>query len=84
MLKLAGVFDKVGGIILGKHERFQDNGTGRKPYEILLEVLGETKVPLLAEFDCCHTLPMFTMPIGCQMELNATEKRVVLLEEPLE
>ena len=83
MLKLAGVFEKVGGIILGKHERFQDGGTGRKPYEILLEVLGETKVPLLAEFDCCHTLPMFTMPIGCQVELNATEKEVTLLENPL-
>lgn len=84
MLKLAGVFEKVSGIVLGKHERFQDGGTGRRPYEILLEVLGETKVPLLAEFDCCHTLPMFMMPIGCQVELNAMEKSVVLLEEPLE
>ena len=52
LLKLAGVFDKVGGIILGKHEKFDDNGTGRKPYEILLEVLGDCNVPFLAEFDC--------------------------------
>lgn len=84
LLKLAGVLDRVGGIILGKHEKFDDNGTGRRPYEILLEVLGDTKVPLLAEFDCCHTHPMLTMPIGCQVELNATEKRVTLLEQPLE
>jgi len=84
LLKLAGVFDKIGGIILGKHEKFDDNGTGRKPYEILLEVLGDCKVPLLAEFDCCHTHPMFTMPIGCEVCLDATNKNVVLLEEPLE
>ena len=84
MLKLAGVFDKIGGIILGKHEKFDDNGTGRKPYEILLEVLGDCNIPFLAEFDCCHTHPMFTMPIGCEVELDATNKSIKLLECPLE
>ncbi len=84
LLKLAGVFDKVGGIILGKHEKFDDNGTGRKPYEILLEVLDGGNIPFLAEFDCCHTHPMFTMPIGCRVELDATNKRITLLESPLE
>lgn len=83
MLKLAGVFDKISGIILGKHEKFDDNGTGRKPYEILLEVLNGCQIPFLAEFDCCHTHPMFTLPIGCQVELNATDKIVKLLESPL-
>lgn len=84
LLKLAGVFEKIGGILLGKHELFDDNGTGRKPYEILLEVLDGCNVPILAEFDCCHTHPMLTMPIGCQVELDATNKRVTLLEGPLE
>ena len=84
MLKLAGVFDKISGIILGKHEKFDDNGTGRKPYEILLEVLDDCRIPFLAEFDCCHTHPMFTLPIGCQVELDVTNKRVTLLESPLE
>lgn len=82
LLKLAGVLDKAGGILLGKHEKFDDNGTGRKPYEILLEVLGDRQIPFLAEFDCCHTHPMLTMPIGCQVELDATNKRVTLLETP--
>lgn len=84
LLKLAGVFDRIGGIILGKHEKFNDNGTGRKPYEILLEVLGQPKFPILAEFDCCHTHPMLTLPMGCQVELNAAAKTVTLLESPFE
>jgi len=84
MLKLAGVFGKVSGIILGKHEKFDDNGTGRKPYEILMEVLGDCNIPFLAEFDCCHTHPMFTLPIGCEVELDATNKQLTLLENPLE
>ena len=82
-MKLAGVFDKIGGIILGKHEKFDDNGCGRKPYEILEEVLGEYRIPFLAEFDCCHTHPMFTLPIGCEVRLDAGEKRITLLEDPL-
>lgn len=84
MLKLAGVFEKISGIILGKHERFNDNGTGRKPYEILVEVLDGCSIPFLAEFDCCHTHPMFIMPIGCQVELDVTNKSITLLECPLE
>lgn len=82
LLKLAGVFDKVGGIILGKHEKFDDNGTGRQPYEILLEVIGDVQIPILADFDCCHTHPMLTMPIGCEVMLDAANKKVVLVESP--
>ena len=84
MLKLAGVFEKISGIVLGKHEKFDDNGTGRKPYEILLEVLDGCHIPFLAEFDCCHTHPMLTLPIGCEVELDATNKCLSLLETPFE
>lgn len=80
-LKVNGVFDKISGIILGKHERFDDLKTGRKPYEILLEVLGDKKLPFIADFDCCHTHPMFTLPIGCEIELDATNRKVSIVEE---
>lgn len=82
LLKLAGVLDQVGGIVLGKHEQFNDNGTGRQPYEILLEVLNGRRIPILADFDCCHTHPMLTVPIGCRVTLNATEQTLTLLESP--
>lgn len=81
LLKLNGVFERVGGVILGKHELFKDAGTGRKPYEVLLEVIGEPKFPILADFDCSHTHPMLTLPIGCNVELNATDQTVSLIGE---
>lgn len=81
LLKVSGVLDKISGIILGKHELFNDSKTGRKPYEILLEVLGDKKLPFIAEFDCCHTHPMLTLPIGCEIELDATNKKVSILED---
>ncbi|GGE60978.1 S66 family peptidase [Priestia taiwanensis] len=81
LLKVNGVFEKVSGIILGKHEQFIDNGTNRQPYEILLEVLGDTKIPFLADFDCCHTHPMLTVPIGSKVELDSTNKKVTILDK---
>lgn len=80
-LKINGVFDKISGIILGKHEIFDDLKTGRKPYEILLEVLGDKKLPFIADFDCCHTHPMVTLPIGCEIELDATNRKVSIVEK---
>ncbi|GAB6611132.1 MULTISPECIES: S66 peptidase family protein [Bacillus] len=80
-LKINGVFDKVSGILLGKHEQFDDCGTHRKPYEILLEVLQNQSIPLLADFDCCHTHPMITMPIGLQVNMDATNKTIHILEK---
>lgn len=81
LLKLSGVFDKVSGIILGKHEKFDDQNTGRVPYQILKEVVGEANIPILAEFDCCHTHPMLTLPIGAKVELNSSSKTVTILNE---
>lgn len=78
-LKVNGVFDKISGIILGKHELFDDLKTGRKPYEILIEVLGDKKLPFIADFDCCHTHPMMTIPIGCEIELDATKKKISII-----
>jgi muramoyltetrapeptide carboxypeptidase LdcA involved in peptidoglycan recycling len=79
-LKINGVLDKVGGIILGKHEKFDHKGSQRKPYEILLEQLAGRRVPLLADFDCCHTHPMLTLPLGLPVKLDATRRKVTLLE----
>lgn len=80
MLKLHGVFEKISGIILGKHERYDDLGTGRKPYEVLLEQLDGIDIPILAEFDICHTHPIHPIAIGKQVRLDATAKKVYCIE----
>lgn len=80
LLKLSGIFDRIGGLIYGKHELFKDLGTGRKPYEVLLEVLGDYNFPLLVDVDCSHTHPMFTMPIGSRVRLDTYKKEIHLLD----
>lgn len=80
LLKLSGVFDRIGGLVLGKHEKFDDLGTGRMPHEILMEVMGDVDFPVLAQFDSCHTHPMLTLPIGCRVQLDADRQRMMLPE----
>lgn len=83
LLKINGIFERIGGLILGKHELFNDSGSGRKPYNILQEVMGEVDFPVLVQFDCCHTHPMLTMPIGCTVRLNSVNQTVAILESPV-
>jgi len=78
-LKICGVFDRIGGLIIGKHEKFDDKGTGRKHYQILMEVISEPKCPILAEYDCSHTHPMITLPIGSTVYLDATKQQLTIL-----
>ena len=79
-LKLCGVFDRIGGLILGKHELFNDQGSGKRPLDILLEVVGELNFPILAEFDCAHTHPMLTLPLGIEVALDLDRQQLTLLE----
>ncbi len=79
-LKLCGVFERIGGLILGKHELFNDQGSGKRPLDILLEVVGEPDFPILAEFDCAHTHPMLTLPLGIEVALDLDRQQLTLLQ----
>lgn len=80
MLKIHGVFEKVGGIILGKHELYDDLGTGKRPLDLLIEQLDGLDIPILAEFDTCHTHPMHPLAIGKKVKLDADAKKVLCIE----
>ena len=78
-LSLCGVFDRISGLILGKHRAFDDTGTGKKSYEIASDVLGEVDFPILAEADFSHCAPTLTLPIGVTATLDADAQTLTLL-----
>lgn len=80
MLSLCGVLDQAGGILLGKHLKFDAQGTGRTPADILLEVLDGRDLPILADVDCCHTVPMLTLPIGGTVRMDAGRQELTILK----
>jgi len=79
MLKLNGIFDRVSAIVLGKHEGFDNNNSGRQPIDVLLEVLDGQSLPIIDGFDCCHTHPMLTLPLGCQLQLDFDSQQVTIV-----
>ena len=81
MLELSGVFRRIGGLIFGKCADYDAHGIGKSFWEVSMETLGKYAFPILAEFDCAHTRPMLTLPIGCRVRLNARMSRVELLED---
>lgn len=79
MLKLNGVFDRVAAILLGKHELFNDAGSGRRPADVLREVLDGQTIPLVEGFDCCHTHPMLTVPLGGELAIDFDRQQVAIV-----
>tara|TARA_Y100001960_G_C14779645_1_gene885626 strand:+ start:5658 stop:6674 length:1017 start_codon:yes stop_codon:yes gene_type:complete len=80
-LKACGVFDKISAIILGKHELFDDKGTGRQPLDVLLEVLNGQEVPIVSGFDSCHTHPMLVTPLGCELEIDFEQSTLTIVSD---
>lgn len=80
-LMACGVFDKLGAIVLGKHELFDNKGTGRTPLDVLNEVLNGKEVAILNGFDSCHTHPMFTTPLGVQALIDF-DNQMISIESP--
>ena len=40
-LKAHNYFENISGIILGKHEQYDDQKTGKRPHHFLMEIAGE-------------------------------------------
>lgn len=81
LLKVNGVFDRISGLILGKHELFNSQDSLRKPHEILEEVMGDYDFPLMVDVDCSHTHPLFTTVIGKKIYFNSKSKKIRLIDK---
>lgn len=70
-------FAQVRGIVLGRFERKSE--ISRRILEQIISSKKElSKLPILANVDFGHTLPMFTFPIGGKAILKAGEKQITL------
>ena len=43
-------------------------------------MVGELNFPILAEFDCAHTHPMLTLPLGIEVALDLDRQQLTLLQ----
>jgi muramoyltetrapeptide carboxypeptidase len=85
-LKLAGKFDHVTGIILGKFTRRAseppDDENSFTMMEILEQYFSHLGIPVLANFPIGHYKNNISFPIGIMAELDADKQIIRILENP--
>ncbi|MFG3338329.1 LD-carboxypeptidase [Glycomyces sp. NPDC048151] len=88
VLRMQGVFDRVGAMVVGIPSQISDrdlpDGTTANVKDIVLDVLGDYRFPVLAGVDFGHTGPNLPMPIGTLAEVDATARTLRLLESPVD
>ena len=84
-LKLAGKFKKVKGIVFGRMVKCVDHsGKMYTIRNVLNDILGDLKVPILYGFPSGHRIPgdvNVTLPIGVSATIDATDKCRLIINE---
>ena len=82
-LRLAKVFKKISGIILGRFVDCYDHDPSKKTLtlgEVMNSYLHKINIPIVYTFPHGHVDDMVTIPIGINVKLNATKGFVDLTE----
>lgn len=72
-LRLAGVFDLIRGMVVGRPAYLQGESEEGTLAEVVLDVTAGYAFPILAEVDLGHTDPMLTLPIGVKAALDSSK-----------
>lgn len=79
-LKLAGMFEGIGGLLLG---HFQDCGEPRRIGEIVLDLVRSWPFPVVAGLPFGHGYPNEVVPLGALFTLNTFEGTLRIVRSPL-
>jgi muramoyltetrapeptide carboxypeptidase len=79
VLRLAGVLDRIAGMVVGTTEVELAEGPDTLR-EVVLDVLGERDIPVLGNVDVGHNGPNVPMPLGIRAEVDADAVTLSLLE----
>lgn len=79
-LRLAGVFERVRGIVLGDFTACEEKDAPYTAAEVLRSLAEETGLPCAAGFPIGHGTLNYPVPLGTAVRLDATEARLTFLE----
>lgn len=75
-MKMLGVFDQIVGLIIGKPEVLNDKGAPFNYNDLIHEIVGIRKYPIITQFDCGHTHPMHSLSQNLKIKLSVAESEI--------
>jgi muramoyltetrapeptide carboxypeptidase LdcA involved in peptidoglycan recycling len=85
-LERIGVFDVIGGLVVGRPEFFDAEGAPFGYDDLVLEIVGaHGRYPIVTNFDCGHGHPQLTLAQMTEVSVTASEgfDARVVIEEPM-
>jgi muramoyltetrapeptide carboxypeptidase len=79
-LRLAGVFERVRGIVLGDFTECEERNAAYTSADVLRSLAEETGLPCAAGFPIGHGTLNYPVPLGTSVRLDASEARLTFLE----
>jgi muramoyltetrapeptide carboxypeptidase len=79
-LRLAGVFSRVRGIVLGEFTGCEEKDADYSSADVLRELAKETGLPCAAGFPIGHGAINYPVALGTQVRLEADTSRLTFLE----
>ncbi|MGL5204801.1 MAG: LD-carboxypeptidase, partial [Metamycoplasmataceae bacterium] len=79
-LRNSGILHKIGGLIIGKCEGFEEISNGTSYIDFISNFIYDLKIPIIADFDFAHTLPIVTIGIGSTVELNTIKQTLIKIK----
>lgn len=85
-MKLAGKFDGAKGIAMGVFKNSRSKKNDEEPItsftlkEVLFDILGSLKIPIIYGLSFGHISNKFTLPVGISAELDTLNQTVTFLE----
>lgn len=78
--KQAGIIKLIKGLVIGKF--MEASKISEEQFlEILNEVMGNTKIPVIYNASFGHTDPIFTIPNGGKCQIDTSSKEIIFLQE---
>lgn len=83
-LELAGVFERVSGLVLGEFFGCEEKGESYGSADVLRELAQQTGLPCAAGFPIGHGEVNQAVPLGVRVKLDADARRLDFLEPAVE
>lgn len=83
-LRLAGIFEKISGIVLGDFTGCEEPNAGYGSVDVLRSLAEETGLPCATGFRIGHGDLNLPVPLGCRARLDATQGSLGFLEPAAE